>query len=172
MPVLSPFLFALFLPFSLFKTLDTAWSRPVLPPHQEVSIQIPARPTLTPTPIKSGPTSSLRDILMAEINSFRKLKSLNPVSTDSYTCNFANIRAKEISTDFNHNGFNNRINNHTLPYPSYHYIVENLAQTSNFSSVVNMWINSSGHAQNLLADVIYGCVGNFGNFFAYEGWKP
>ncbi|MBI4036913.1 CAP domain-containing protein [Candidatus Daviesbacteria bacterium] len=157
MPVLTPLFFALFLPFSLFRTLDTAWSRPVLPPHQEVSIQ---------------QTISVRDFLMTEINSFRKSKGLSPVSTDSYVCSFADIRAKEISSAFNHDGFNNRINNHTLPYPSYRNIVENLAQTSDFKNVVNMWINSSGHAQNLLADVIYGCVGNFGNFFAYEGWKP
>lgn len=126
-------------------------------------------PVSTIVPTSGGPPG---DFLMAEINNFRRSKGLASVSTDPYTCNFAGIRVKEISASFNHDGFTSRLNSHTLPYSSYRLVVENIAKNGNFQDVVKMWINSPGHAKNLLADVSLGCIENSSNYFVYEGWKP
>lgn len=51
-------------------------------------------------------------------------------------------------------------------------VTENIARAANYKDVVKLWINSPGHAANLFADTPYACVENYGNFYAYEGWKP
>lgn len=110
---------------------------------------------------------------MNAINDYRRSKGMYAVKPDRYTCDFAKIRAKEIATTgFDHSGFQNRISNRTLPYPSYHLVTENLAMTSNYQNVVNMWINSPGHAVNMQKDTPYICVADYSNYYAYEGWRP
>jgi uncharacterized protein YkwD len=148
----------------------------------------PTSPTLTkmptPTPTKSvtptqSPTntpSSLLDdkqqYMLNAINAYRKQNNLYAVQPDKYTCDFAATRAKEIVSNFSHDGWIARANSHTLPYPSYSYVNENIAMTSNYQNVVTMWINSPGHAANMRADTPYVCVAYSGNYFAYEGWRP
>lgn len=134
------------------------------------------RPTLTPTKspqVTTQPLSnSAGDYLLQKINDYRASQGLASVKTDSYTCGFAATRAEEISHSFNHDGFSSRINSHTLPYPSYHKVTENIAMTSDYKQVVTMWINSSGHAENMRQDTPNVCVVQFGNYYAYEGWRP
>jgi uncharacterized protein YkwD len=131
------------------------------------------RPTTSPTPSSTLLTyQQKQDYIMNAINAYRASQGLYAVKKDTYTCNFAKVRAKEISTNFSHDGFRSRINNHTLPYPSFRLITENIAMTSNYKNVVSMWINSSGHALNMRRDTPYVCVEFYGNYFAYEGWKP
>lgn len=155
------------------------------------------RPTLTPTPTKIGITSTPKitkslipansipsttpsgisltmqqQFMMDAINEYRKQNGLYAVKPDKYTCSFAAIRAKEIVDNFNHDGFTNRVNSKSLPYPSYHSVTENIAMTSDYKQVVTMWINSPGHAENMRKDTPYVCVAQSGNYFAYEGWKP
>jgi uncharacterized protein YkwD len=139
-------------------------------------------PTKTPTPTPTSasqtpsptPTTATDKVtyMMNQINNYRATYGLKPVKTDPYTCNFAKIRAQEIVTDFSHSGFQNRINNRTLPYPSYSLITENIAMTSDYKKVVPMWIASSGHAANMRRDTTYVCVQFSGNYYAYEGWRP
>ena len=128
----------------------------------------------TPTPTTTSPTSSdpIKDYIMQKINEFRASQGKGSVTTDKYTCDFAKVRAQEISNSFNHDGFSNRINNHTLPYPSYHEVTENIAMTSDYKEVVTMWANSPGHAENMRADTPYVCVEKFGDYYSYEGWRP
>lgn len=135
--------------------------------------------TLTPTHIISptgvlSPTSlsSLSTTLLDQVNQYRLSKGLSAVKSDSYTCSFASLRAGEIVNAFNHDGFSNRIASHTLPYPSYHEVTENIAMTTNSNDVVTMWINSSGHAANMQKDTPFVCIEKVGNYYAYEGWKP
>lgn len=132
--------------------------------------------TPTPTPTTSQPTDTqsnqIQQYIMNEINKYRESHGLSKVATDPYTCSFAKVRAKEISTNFNHDGFTNRIRNNSIPYPRYSKITENLAMTSNYKNVVSMWINSPGHAANMRQDTPYVCVEAFGNYYAYEGWRP
>lgn len=94
------------------------------------------------------------------------------MKTDSYSCDFAKLRAEEIAQNFNHDGFSNRINAKSLPYPSYHEVTENIAMTPDYKDVVSMWINSSGHAENMRRDTPLVCVERNGNYYAYEGWRP
>lgn len=133
------------------------------------------KPTATPKPQPTtapAPSNSVRDYIMNAINNYRSSKGLSVVRTDPYTCGFADVRAREISTAFNHDGFNNRVSSKTLPYPSYSLITENLATTPNYQNVVNMWINSSGHAANMQKNTPFVCVSQHENYYAYEAWKP
>ncbi len=150
---------------------------------QPTSTPIPTpTPTATPspTPTKAKPTStpaptsspSIPDYLLNKVNDYRKSNGLPAVNSNSETCSFAATRAKEISTSFNHDGFTNRINNHTLPYASYHQITENIAMNSDYRGVVDQWINSPGHAENMKKDTPFVCIAKYGNYYAYEGWKP
>lgn len=107
------------------------------------------------------------------MNAFRASKGLYAVHSDSNTCNFAATRAQEIATGgFSHSGFENRISAHTLPYPSYHEVTENIELNPDPSTVVQMWINSPGHNANMQKDTPYVCIMNSGNYYAYEGWRP
>lgn len=132
------------------------------------------KPSATPTPEALGSVSAdpKKDFMMKVINEYRRSLGLSSVQTSQETCDFAKIRAKEISTDFNHDGFQNRINSHTIPYSGWSMITENIAMTSSYKNVVNMWINSPGHAENMRRNTPYVCVEAYGNYYAYEGMKP
>ncbi len=145
-------------------------------------------PTSTPTPTKIPPTPTptqaaalapqpsssdgVQSYIMQKINDYRRSVGLSSVAVDSNTCSFAKSRAQEITSNFNHDGFTNRINSHSLPYTSYHEVTENIAMTSDYQEVVTMWINSPGHAENMRQDTPYVCVEKSGNYYAYEGWRP
>ncbi len=146
---------------------------PTLKPIKTPTL-IPTKvPTIQATPSLTMTSSlSFQDFIMSEINEYRRSQGLSIVKTHSSTCAFAKTRAKEIATSFNHDGFRDRINNKTLPYPSYSSITENIAMTSDYKQVVTMWKNSSGHAENMRKDTPFVCVEREGNYYAYEGWKP
>ena len=132
-------------------------------------------PTINKTssiPTTSTITSSKQDFIMQKINDFRRSQGKSEVKTDSNTCTFAETRAEEISKNFNHDGFRSRIDSKTLPYSGYSSVTENIAMNSDYTKIVDMWINSSGHAENMRKDTPYVCVESFGNYYAYEGWRP
>ncbi len=139
------------------------------------SIPTPTTQSNNPTPTNTSSAVSLNDVqtyIMNAINDYRKSQGLGTVSPNAQTCDFAKTRAHEITTSFTHDGFNNRVNSHTLPYPSYSLVTENIAMTSDYKQVVTMWANSPGHAANMRADTPYVCVAQDGDYYAYEGWKP
>ena len=139
---------------------------PTTPPFPTTS----PRPSLTPTPTPD--VNIVKDFIMSAINHYRRQKGLPSVQTDPYTCAFAKIRSQEIATNFSHDGFGQRGEAGTFPYPSYQFVTENLAYTSDYRRVVYLWINSSSHAANLDADTPFVCVEQTGNYYAYEGWRP
>ena len=106
-----------------------------------------------------------------QVNNYRRSQGLSEVASDRNTCEFAALRAKEISISFNHNGFRDRVNSNSLPYPSYSQITENIAMNSNYTKVVAGWINSPGHAENMRADTPLVCIAKYGNYYAYEGLR-
>ncbi len=128
--------------------------------------------TSIPTPLTTSTLTDIQGYIMQEINKFRASSGLSSVKTSKETCDFAKTRAQEISISFNHNGFNNRLKNHTVPYAHWTKITENIAKTSNYKNVVSLWAKSSGHAANMRADMPFVCVAQYGNFYAYEGMKP
>lgn len=131
--------------------------------------------TPSPTPAKTVSAVTLDEkiqFIMDAINDYRKSYGLPSVKTNKYTCDFAKIRAMEIASAFNHDGFRERIDKDTLPYPSYKLVSENLARTADYKRVVTLWINSSGHAANMRRDTNYVCVQAYGDYYVYEGWRP
>lgn len=153
----------------------TPTKKPTPTPTPKVTAPTPT-PTKAPTPtltlIPSNNNTSVSDYILEQVNNYRKSQGLSTVTSNSETCSFAETRAKEISTNFSHDGFTSRVNNKTLPYPSYHDITENIAMNSNYKSVINQWINSPGHAENMRRDTPYVCIMQSGNYYAYEGWRP
>ena len=138
---------------------------------------LPLTPTATPSLTTTENTSatpevSVQSYLMQKINEYRSSQGLSSVNTDTHTCNFAKTRVTEISSSFNHDGFRNRIDSKTLPYPTYSEVTENIAMNSDYKKVVQAWIESSGHAENMLKDTPLACVENLGNYYVYVGWKP
>ncbi len=142
----------------------------------------PTAKAATPTPIPKTKQHHDTDIhvypykttndLLQQINSFRHEKGLGQLSANSEACFFASIRANEIITNFNHDGFRNRIDSKSLPYPSYSKVAENIAMNGDANEVIPGWINSQGHAENLLKDVPFGCVVGNGDYYVFEAWKP
>ncbi len=128
-----------------------------------------ASQTVTKAPVQVAPATG---DLLSQINNFRAGKGLAPLSSHSDVCFFANMRAQEIISNFNHDGFTNRINSNSLPYKSYSSVAENIAMNPNPNDVVSSWINSPGHNANMSKDVPYGCVVGVGNYYVFEAWKP
>ncbi len=110
--------------------------------------------------------------LLQQINNFRGSKGLGTIQTDPYTCAFANTRAAEITSAFNHDGFSSRLNSKSLPYPSYSEITENIAMNSDKNAVIQGWIDSPGHNENMLKNTPYACIGKSGDYYVYESWRP
>lgn len=133
------------------------------------TIVVSTGPTLVPT---SQPVNNVQVFIMQAINDYRHANGLGSVTTNDLTCSFASLRAQEISLNFSHDGFSSRLNSHSLPYPSYSLVTENIAETGNYHDVVTLWANSPGHAANMRADTPYICVEQNGNYYAMEGWKP
>lgn len=134
-------------------------------------------PSSTPTPTKillkkvSAPSTTAPDYILIKVNEYRASLGLSKVVTNKETCEFAITRAREIFDNFNHDGFTTRVNNKTLPYPGYSEVTENIAYNTNYADVVNRWIASPGHAANLRKDTPYVCIGKYGDYYAYEGWR-
>lgn len=112
---------------------------------------------------------STSEYLLEQVNNYRKANGLSLMYPTPETCSFAQTRAGEISTNFTHEGFTNRITNHMLPYSSYSIATENIALNSNSMEVVSQWINSPIHAENMKKNTQFACIGISGNYFVFEG---
>lgn len=157
----------------------TSTPTPQFTPTPTPTIKPRPTPTSIPTPqlpialtqSSSVSLSSQEQAMIDGINAYRKSNGLPPVKPDSKTCSFAQTRAHELTSGFSHDGFTSRISAHTLPYPRYTEVTENIAQTQDPTQVVTMWINSPGHAENMRRDTPYVCVKGENGNYAYEGWK-
>lgn len=116
--------------------------------------------------------TSIPAYLLQGVNAYRASLGLSPVQSSTQTCSFAAIRAKEIVSNFSHDGFNNRVNNHSIPYFSWSRVTENLAEAPSFKEVVTLWENSPGHAANMRDNTPYVCIEQYGNYYVYEGMRP
>lgn len=168
------------------KTIQIFQASPAQIGSAKITISKSTKTTETPTPTpgvepptqtQSKPQTQIQTPndsgnLIGQVNAYRASKGLSEVSTDPYTCAFANIRASEITSAFNHDGFSSRVNSKTLPYPSYSEIAENIAMSSNPADVVQAWIDSPGHNENMLKNTPFACIGNSGDYYAYESWTP
>ncbi len=122
--------------------------------------------TITPAPLNSSLD------LLQQVNNFRASKGLNVLTANDETCFFAKLRANEITSNFNHDGFRDRIDSKSLPYSSWSEVAENIAINPDSNAVVAGWIGSPGHNENLSKNVPYGCVANSGHYYVFEAMKP
>ena len=127
--------------------------------------------SITPNLYPTG-TQELKDYLISEVNIYRESKGLYKVQTNDLTCDFAKVRALEISKDLSHDDFFERINSSSLPYPGYDKATENLVKSSDHKKVVSSWILSETHENNLREDTPFVCIEKYGNYYVLEGWKP
>lgn len=148
-------------------------------PIPKITVTEQAVITFTPTPAPNESstqtitsTSNSSADLLSQVNAYRATKGLPQVTSETHTCAFANTRASEITSAFNHDGFSSRVSSKNLPYPSYSEIAENIAMSSNPSDVVRAWIDSSEHNENMLKNTPYACIGNSGEYYTYESWRP
>ena len=127
-------------------------------------------PSNTPSALSVSSNSSnpsdLEVFLLGKVNEYRTSLGLSAAVSDSNTCNFAKKRVQEITVNFSHDGFKD------YPYPSFSKVTENIAQNSDYKQVVEWWINSPVHAENMRADTPFICIETSGDYYAYEGWKP
>lgn len=151
---------------------------PSLTPAPSANLTVTPTAILTPSDYKKKvkPTiamaTSSTDYILQEINAYRQQKGLPQVSSNTETCNFAKVRAEEISNNFTHDGFNKRVSDKNLPYPSYHEVTENIAYNTDYTDVVIRWIASPGHEENIRKDTPFICIGKYGDYYAFEGWRP
>ncbi|HVZ11471.1 MAG TPA: CAP domain-containing protein [Patescibacteria group bacterium] len=182
-------LFALFIHDSSIKYLvlnikqtTVAKQKPIAkvisPTPVEVAL-IPFTPTPAARPIvavvhsasaESG--DAVVNFIMSAINNYRAQVGKSPVTTNAATCSFARTRAQEVAQNFNHDGFNSRVAAKTIPYGNFSYITENIARNSDYKNVVDAWIASPKHAENMRADTPFVCVEYSSNYYVYEGLKP
>lgn len=148
---------------SLSPTPSPNSTKPVSSPVQS--------PSPIPSPVLESALDDIQIYIISEINDYRKSQGLGEIAVDPNTCSYANTRAKEILADFSHKGHEQRIDSKNLPYPSWSLVTENIAMTSDYKQVVDLWIKSSGHAENMRRDTPYVCVERYDKYYAYEGWK-
>ena len=130
-------------------------------------------PTSQPTPpIQTPQLSIISTYILNGVNEYRTSLGLSPVQASDETCAFAAIRAQEISHGFNHNGFYERVKNHTLPYSWWAHATENIAEAPDYHEIVKLWKNSPEHAANMRDNTPYVCIEKYGPYYAYEGMRP
>lgn len=162
---------------SLLTFITNSYHKQVLA-DQTTPIPTVLQPTSLPTPlptisIVSSPSLSIISAyILNGVNEYRASRGLSPVQSSPQTCAFASIRAQEISNGFNHNGFYDRVNNHTIPYTLWSHATENIAQAPDYKEVVTLWKNSPEHAENMRDNTPYVCIEQYGSYYAYEGMRP
>jgi uncharacterized protein YkwD len=134
---------------------------------------VPPSPVIpTPPPQQPVQISAVTAYLINGVNAYRANYGLPPVQASLQTCAFAVVRAQEITQNFNHDGFYDRVDNHTIPYSEWTHATENIAEAPDYHEVVNLWANSPPHAANMRDSTPYVCIVQNGNYFAYEGMRP
>ena len=99
-------------------------------------------------------------------NEYRRDHSLNTLTIDSALCTVASQRAKEISTNFSHDGFEAAIDRNGINRSG---VGENIASgpLSGVHFVQWAWDRSPGHRENMLRDWAVGCGGVYDRFAVF-----
>jgi uncharacterized protein YkwD len=168
----SPTFFSFFKNYVLAYTAIVSDDKHVLAEQTQTlptePIQLP-QPTIIQTTV---PLSEVSAYILSGVNEYRASLGLFPVQSSPQTCAFATTRAQEITNGFNHDGFYNRVNDHTIPYNNWSHAVENIAQAPDYKEVVTLWKNSPGHAANMRDNTPYVCIEQNDSYYAYEGMRP
>ena len=130
-------------------------------------IRLPSKPLPKPSP-SVHPDSLTEDHLWMAVRDWRISQKFQPYTTDQRLCSLAEVRLKEIKTDYSHNGFYKHLKDF-----SYVDLGENLAKDFySTNKTLSNWLNSPSHRENLDAKFTYSCIRTdaryvvqiFGNF--------
>lgn len=105
------------------------------------------------------------DELNVAVNNYRVSHGLNALSIDATLCAIAGERAREISQNFSHDGFEAAVERHDLQKSAGENIASGPLTAVQF--VEWSWDKSPGHKANMLADWAEGCGGVFDRFAVY-----
>lgn len=108
--------------------------------------------------------------ILQDLNKYRAKYNLQPVKKDERLCKLATIRARQIQTDWSHDGFQPEIDKIQGMSGVFY---ENLARNFAPNDVVWGWsMSNMGHREAMLVpDVTRGCIIKVKNFYAYEGYR-
>lgn len=137
-------------------------------------------PIVTPTPkpvvkIHLRILTDEHQVVLDNINKYRVSQGKAEVKAESEACDIAEDRSFTVSKIWiqpnpsqpqMHQGFLD----YKLPYDGQWF--ENLSRGYSAYNVVDAWIASPEHRDNLLADMKYVCVENTGVFWVMIGWQP
>lgn len=92
-----------------------------------------------------------------EVNNWRIAEGKSAYTEDPMLCGMAALRSEEIISDFNHNGFIEHITQ--IRGDRFASIGENLSRGySNEKELLQAWLDSPKHRENLEADFTYSCI--------------
>lgn len=90
------------------------------------------------------------------INEYRQQNGLDELVVDQELCKLAETRLKDIQTDFSHDNFKSEALNY---FDEFYLIGENLAEyQTSVDQLVNQWVESPTHKQNILYNYDKTCV--------------
>jgi len=93
------------------------------------------------------------------VQEWRARRNLPVMVVDNKLCRYSAIRAEEIKTDWSHTGFKKRVSPRLYREGNYRRLGENLAKDfSTEQGVVNGWLNSRTHRQNIEYPYTRTCV--------------
>jgi len=115
----------------------------------------PAAPvSAPPTPIVATAEPITTENLYQAFNQYRRAHDLQPVLWDDTLCPLAEIRVREILTEWNHNGYLAKTNAFFERHPTYVVAGENLARNYRTTAeVMDAWDQSPTHQANLVKPV-------------------
>jgi len=104
--------------------------------------------------------------LNAAQNDYRRDQNINTLSINVELCTVASERAKEISLNFSHDGFEAAIDRHNISKSA---VGENIASGPllGIHFVQWAWDRSPGHRENMLRDWTEGCGGVYDRFAVF-----
>lgn len=123
---------------------------------------------------QAKPVGAVSDVdeelwVLDQINAYRVQMGMDKTVTDPQVCQYAELRAVEISTEFSHRRFH--LGAGKFYGERFELATENLAMEYPYQEIVAAWINSPSHNKQLLADTPYICVAQYGDYWAMEGLR-
>lgn len=103
------------------------------------------------------------------MNNYRKAHGLNELNINNELCKFADQRAREISNNFSHDGFNFHLINGDYTNSGFTSFGENIWQGyfSGVHIVEYAWDKSEGHRQAQLDNWSSGCAGVYDKYVSF-----
>ena len=114
---------------------------------------------------ETGNKMATADELNSTLNNYRVAHGLNALRIDGTLCAIAGERAREISQNFSHDGFEAAVEKHNLQKSAGENIASGPLTAVQF--VEWSWDKSPGHKANMLSDWTEGCGGVFDRFAVY-----